>query len=91
MKRWLWLLYIDCLAKYQWLNRQPLRAAFVSGGAGGLAAGLAFSMIPAVSRLVYSSGWYEQFIPVAFWPALAALFSGWIARAVRHRELSSGQ
>lgn len=69
-KRCLWLIYVDCLAKYHWLKRQPLRVTLVSGGVAGLTAGLAFSMIPVVSDLMYSTGWYAHVIPAVLWPVL---------------------
>ncbi len=76
LKRWMRFLYIDMVAKYQWAQRQPLRAALVSGGASGLAAGLLFAALPALGRLVYSSGWYDRFVPTVLWPVLAEL--GWL-------------
>lgn len=41
LKRWAMRLRVDATAKYHWVLRQPLRAAFLSGiAAGGMAGGL---------------------------------------------------
>lgn len=97
MRRWIWLLYIDVAAKYCWIKLQPMRSALISGAPGGLAAGLSFSLIPVVSRLVYSHGWYERLVPPGFWSALAGLswlvllapvLAGLLAVAVTRRFLS---
>lgn len=73
LKRWLMLLYTDCLAKHQWLNRQPLRKTLVTGAVGGFAAGMAFSSLPVINDLMYSNGWYAQVVPVALWHLLGSL------------------
>jgi hypothetical protein len=73
VKRWVRFLSIDLVAKSQWVQRQPLRAAVVSGGASGLAAGLLFGALPAIGQFVYSSGWYDLFVPTALWPVLSRL------------------
>ncbi|MGE5675642.1 MAG: permease prefix domain 1-containing protein [Mycobacterium leprae] len=45
LRRFWRLLVVDIRAKFHWVKGQPLRSALISGGAAGLAAGLAFCVV----------------------------------------------